>query len=148
MRELMFRIHYAYHDMKGPVRNTVLVSVLFVVGMVLFSFIFGKFGMPLAGLSFAYSLAALISCVPLYKSMKKHIPRSRLRFIALDFIKITLAAFIMGVVVVLLKNPVQYLIPGKLSTIVIILVAVLAYIIAILALKVQFVRNLILSFLK
>ncbi|WP_323610797.1 murein biosynthesis integral membrane protein MurJ [Erysipelothrix enhydrae] len=148
MRELMFRIHYAYHDMKGPVRNTVLVSVLFVVGMIVFSFIFGKFGMPLAGLSFAYSLAALISCVPLYKSMKKHIPRSRLRFIALDFIKITLAAFIMGVVVVLVKSPIQYLIPSKLSTIVIILVAGLAYLIAILSFKVQFVRNLILSFLK
>ncbi|QIK70376.1 murein biosynthesis integral membrane protein MurJ [Erysipelothrix sp. HDW6C] len=147
IRELLFRIHYAYHDMKSPVKNTVLVSITFVIGMFIFTRVFGYFGQPLAGLSFAYSLSAIIACFPIYKSAKRLIGKVYPQFIIRDLLKIIAASLIMGIVALLVKGPIAGFMPGKMGTIVVIAVAGLTYIIGLIALRTRFVLNLVGSFI-
>ncbi|WP_159648209.1 murein biosynthesis integral membrane protein MurJ [Erysipelothrix aquatica] len=147
MRELLFRIHYAYHDMKSPVRNTVFVTIVFIIGLIIFPFLFGKLGHPLAGLSFSYSVAALIAVVPLFKSAKKLIGKTYFKYIVKDMTKILLSALVMGVFLLLVKGPLLSVMPGRIGTLVAIVGAGIVYIVALIALRTRFALSLLSSVL-
>lgn len=143
VRELFFRIHYAYHDMKSPVKISVLVTGLFIIGLLIFPALFGRFGHPLAGIAFAYSIAAIIGCYPNYLSVKRLVGKLNLRPVVKDLSKIIISAAAMGVVLLLVKTPLVGLVGGTLGTFVSIVIGGLVYLVAIIGLKTNFVLQLI-----
>lgn len=143
VRELFFRIHYAYHDMKSPVKISVMVTAMFIAGLFIFPPLFGNFGHPLAGIAFAYSFAAILGCYPNYLSVKRLVGRLNLKAVVKDLSKIIISAALMGVVLILIKGPLGGIVGGTLGTLISITVGALVYLVAIIGLKTNFVLQLI-----
>lgn len=143
MRELFYRISYAYRDMISPVINTAIFSVTFVVLMLIFSNIFKRWDMPLAGLTLAFSTATTITIFPMWRSLQKHLHDTRIKLIIPDFMKIVISSIVMGIVVLVSK---RFVPAGKLALFVGIGLGVISYAITLFALKTQFVLSLIHSF--
>lgn len=148
LRDLLSRMHYAYQDMKGPVINTVIFSIIYVSLMFFGGHYFSQYGQGLTALAAALAIANLIAAYPLYRSMKKHLPSINIRKIVPDLRKLSMAALAMGLTVLLLKPLLIHFVSANLALILLIMIGMLVYLALLWVLKVQFFLNLINSFLK
>lgn len=148
IRELFYRISYAYQDMISPVKNTVFFSGIFVVLMVIMATVFQRWDMPLAGLTFAFALATTATIYPMWRSLQKHLHDTEVHIIIPDFIKIVISSVVMALAIVFSRPILTSLIGSRLSLFAIIGVSGLAYIASLLVLKTGFVMSLISSFKK
>lgn len=94
LRLMLNKVFYSFQDTKTPMRNGIISVFLNII----LNLIFVKF-MAHKGLALATSITALFSSLLLLISLRKKIGPIGLRRYILSFIKITLAAAIMGVVV-------------------------------------------------
>ncbi|MEG0327921.1 MAG: oligosaccharide flippase family protein [Erysipelothrix sp.] len=148
MRDLMIRIHFAYQDMKNPVKSHILFSIVFISLMFLFGNLLMPLGHGLSGLSLAYVVAATVTCIPLYKTMKKHVGKLYLKYIRSDFLKILLSSILMGVVILLLNPLMGAFLPAKISLIVVIAIALIFYIVILVVFKTRFAMSLLATILR
>lgn len=147
LRDLFTRIQYAYSDMKTTVKVGAMVSLGFVLGIAPAVALTSRFGHPLAGISLAFAVFSLLAVYPMYLGTKKHVGKIPLGIIKNDLIKIALSSIIMGVIILVLKGTVENTLGLKMGTLVLIAIGGLSYLVALIALRTQFVLKLIHSFL-
>ena len=102
LRDLFIRIHYAYQDMKTPLRVQSYYVVLDIVLFVVLGQLVG-----IKGLTIAASIGALFSSMYLLNSLLNKFKRLGMHAIVKDLGKILLSAIIMGVVILIFKNSVS-----------------------------------------
>lgn len=141
IRELFYRISYAYQDMISPVKNTALFSIFFMTTMVFFANVFGNFGMPLAGLTFAFSISTFLTIIPMWFSLKKrHLKYLDIHNVLPDLSKMAISSVIMSVVILVTKN---FFGSNTSSLFIVIILAVITYGGSLLLLRTEFVLSLI-----
>lgn len=143
IRELLNRLHYAYQDMMSTVINSAVFTVLFVILMYVMGSLFKSQGQSLAALAAAYAIAMAVMVVPLYFSLKKHVKSLTIREILPDFSKILGASLVMGAVILLIKTPVTGMFSPTVSLILLIGLGVVVYMVLVLLLRLEFVKDLL-----
>ena len=140
LRDLFIRIHYAYQDMKTPLRVQSYYVVLDVVLFVVLGQLVG-----IKGLTIAASIGALFSSMYLLNSLLNKFKRLGMHAIVKDLGKILLSAIIMGVVIIIFKNSVS----GQFSDRVLLILSValggLTYLGSVWLMKVELVRSILSS---
>ena len=93
LREVLTRAFYSLHDTKTPKINAAISVVMNIV----LNFVLSAF-MGIAGLALATSISAIFCTVLLFISFRKKVGALGLRSIAVSFVKICVAAGVMGLV--------------------------------------------------
>lgn len=146
MRELFTRVQYAYSDMKTSVIVLFFISLGFVISLKPMIALTTAMGNPLAGIALSFSIFSIIGIVPMYYGAKKHVGKIPLGIIKKDLIKIILSSLIMGIVILVLASPIKSLLGLKVGTLATICIGGLSYLVALIALRTQFVLKLLYSF--
>ncbi|AMC93494.1 hypothetical protein AOC36_05720 [Erysipelothrix larvae] len=139
IRDLFSRIHYAFQDMKKPLIGSVIYIVFNITGCIILGSIFG-----LSGLALATSIASFISMLFLIWNAKTNLGILNLKPIRSDFSKILIASGLMGVTVYFVNPLLQSQIGSqRIAVLGSIIAAVVVYLVAVLALRVQVVWQIL-----
>lgn len=122
LREVLSRAFYSLQDTRTPMTNAAIAMALNIV----LNFILSKY-LGIGGLALATSLSAIVGTALLFFSLRKKIGPLGMKNIVKPFLKITLAAFIMGVVSRLLYGFLLPLAGPGISLICAILLAIAVY---------------------
>lgn len=139
LREVLSRAFYALQDTKTPMINASIAVVLNIV----LNIILSKF-LGIGGLALATSIAALFSTFLLFVSLRRKIGHFGLKNLALSFIKIVIASFVMGVVAKLVYAAFLVKFSANLSLIVSIGIGALVYFVIIYFMKIKEVEEILL----
>ena len=122
LREVLARGFYAIQDTKTPMINAgigVLVNIILTVVLVRF--------LGIGGLALATSIAAMLTTLLLFKSLRNKIGPFGIRQISITFVKISLASMLMGVVARLAFNFLSAVLSEHVSLLIAIGVGALSY---------------------
>lgn len=147
LRDLAIRMHYAYEDMIQPVKNTVIVTVIFIpLMLVSTNYLRGNENLALAAITTSFPIALIVGTILIFKSLYKHAPFLTVKPIRKDIIKIVMAALLMAVVILVLR-PVLGSLSPKISLLIEVGCGVVVYFVMLIVLGNQFFLSLIQSFL-
>lgn len=138
LKDLFTRIHYAYQDMKTPLRSNILYAVVNIAAYLTLGRILG-----LPGLTYAYAIANLVSVVFLFNSLLGRFKNLHMSTIVRDLAKIAIASALMGVSILVLNPVLSGIFSARLSLVVMISIAVGVYGLAILLLRVDAVMSIL-----
>lgn len=139
LREVLSRAFYALQDTKTPMINASIAVVLNIVLNIVLSKFWG-----IGGLALATSIAALFSTFLLFVTLRRKIGHFGLKNLALSFIKIVIASFVMGVVAKLAYAAFLVKFSANLSLIVSIGIGALVYFVIIYFMKIKEVEEILL----
>ncbi|GAA0176825.1 murein biosynthesis integral membrane protein MurJ [Clostridium sediminicola] len=93
LREIFARVFYSMQDTKTPMINASIGMLLNIILNIILSKYFG-----IAGLALATSIAAIITAVLMFISLKKKIGPFGMKQISISFLKILFASLVMGAI--------------------------------------------------
>lgn len=143
VREIISRAFYALDDSKTPVMNSILI-----VGInIILSFILSK-AMGIEGLALATTVSFIVGAIALYISSFKHIGNIFDKKIIVNIIKITIASALMSVISKYAFNILSKSLGYNLSLLVAIVIAGIIYLISLIILRVDEIKELFQKFVK
>lgn len=132
LREILSRAFYSMQDTKIPVRNAAIGMILDIILNVILSRYLG-----IGGLALATSIAATITTVMLFISLRKKIGPFGIKHISISFLKILIASLIMGVLSVLSFNSLKVVLSTNISLLLAIIIGVVSYFVIIYFMKIK-----------
>ena len=138
LRDLFIRIHYAYQDMKTPLKAYIIYGC---VDLVLF-IILGHF-LGLKGLTLASSLSTTIVVFYLFDTLLKRFKRLGMSAILKDLVKIIVSSALMGIAIMILKSLLANVLSDFRMLVLSVIVGVAVYFASVMFLKVELVLSIL-----
>jgi putative peptidoglycan lipid II flippase len=138
LREVLSRAFYSMQDTKTPVMNAAIGMVLNIILNIILSRYLG-----IGGLALATSIAAIITTILLFISLRKKIGPFGMKQISISFIKILSASLIMGGLAKLSFNYLAVTLSQNLSLIVAIVIGAISYFVIIYFMKIEDVNAIV-----
>ena len=132
LREILSRVFYSMQDTKTPMKNAV-IGVFFNI---ILNIILSKY-MGIGGLALATSIAAIVTTILLFISLRKKIGPFGMNQISISFLKILIASLFMGVFAKLCFNYLTSIISQNLSLLISIMFGAISYFVIIYFMKVE-----------
>lgn len=142
LREVLARVFYSLQDTKTPMINAAIGMFINIILNIVLSRYLG-----IGGLALATSIAAIITTILMFISLRAKIGPFALKQLSISFIKILIASLIMGIMVLGIYNYFSVIVNGNLALLYSIFAGAFIYFIAIYFMKIK-EMNIIVSAIK
>ena len=132
LREVLARPFYAMQDMKTPMTNSSIGMMINIILNIILSYFIG-----LKGIALATSIAAIISAILMFVSLRKKIGPFGMKQISVSFVKILFASLVMGLLAKLSFNYLTASLSQNLSLLLAIGVGAVSYFVIIYFMKIE-----------